>query len=302
MAVPTAITDLSTTAASNSPAGGDTVGTTMDDFIRAHASFIAQLYANDATKAGLQAQTYTAYTTGGSSTAYTLTPTPALSALAENQEFDVEFHTSAGATPTLAISGQTAKSLKYRDSSGAKQDVTSTQIPSGWRSRVTYDGTDYIVREIPQGTGVIVQVVEATPNVTYTTITTVIPADDTIPQNTEGDEVITVSVTPTNASNRLRIEMDADIVSGSGAIDCGTALFQDSTAGALAACIEQLSGAGVFRGVRLAYEMAAGTTSATTFKVRMGPGSGTMYVNGNSGGRKLGGISAVRLRVTEVAP
>lgn len=98
----------------------------------------------------IQAQTYTAYTTGGTSTAYTLTPTPALAALAENQEFDVEFHTAAGATPTLAISGLTAKSLKYRDSTGAKQAVTSTQVPTGWRSRVTYDGTDYIVREIPR--------------------------------------------------------------------------------------------------------------------------------------------------------
>lgn len=102
-----------------------------------------------AAKSEIQAQTYTAYTTGGSSTAYTLTPAPAVAALAENQEFDVEFHTSAGATPTLAVSGLTAKSLKYRDSAGAKQAVTSTQIPSGWRSKVVYDGTDYIVREIP---------------------------------------------------------------------------------------------------------------------------------------------------------
>lgn len=97
----------------------------------------------------LQNQTYTAYTTGGSSTAYTLTPTPAVAALAENQEFDVEFHTAAGATPTLAVSGLTAKSLKYRDASGAKQAVAAAHVPSGWRSRVVYDGTDYIVREVP---------------------------------------------------------------------------------------------------------------------------------------------------------
>lgn len=45
MAVPTQLSDLSATAASNSPAGGDTVGTTMDDFIRAHASIIARISA-----------------------------------------------------------------------------------------------------------------------------------------------------------------------------------------------------------------------------------------------------------------
>lgn len=43
MAVPTQLSDLSATAASNSPAGGDTVGTTMDDYIRAHASIIKRV-------------------------------------------------------------------------------------------------------------------------------------------------------------------------------------------------------------------------------------------------------------------
>lgn len=45
MAVPTQLSDLSATAASNSPAGSDTVGTTMDDFLRAHASIIARIAA-----------------------------------------------------------------------------------------------------------------------------------------------------------------------------------------------------------------------------------------------------------------
>lgn len=44
MPVPAAITDLSTTAGSNSPAGGESPILT-DDYLRAHASFIAQLYA-----------------------------------------------------------------------------------------------------------------------------------------------------------------------------------------------------------------------------------------------------------------
>lgn len=43
MPVPSNITDLSTTAGSNSPAGTDSIGTTMDDYIRAQSAFIAQL-------------------------------------------------------------------------------------------------------------------------------------------------------------------------------------------------------------------------------------------------------------------
>ncbi len=126
---------------SNTPSG-DIAATTVQ-------AAINELDTEKSTKIGIQTQTYTAYTTGGTSTAYTLTPIPALTALIENQEFDVEFHTVAGTTPTLSISGLVAKSLKYRSSSGVLEAVTSTQIPTGWRSKVTYDGTDYIVREVP---------------------------------------------------------------------------------------------------------------------------------------------------------
>jgi len=58
MPVPSLITDLSTTAASNSPAGGESARGTIDDYLRAHASFIAQ------TRAGTSATTYTFSATG----------------------------------------------------------------------------------------------------------------------------------------------------------------------------------------------------------------------------------------------
>ncbi len=42
MAVPTTITDLSTTAASNSPAGSESIGTSLDDYIRSVQAIIKQ--------------------------------------------------------------------------------------------------------------------------------------------------------------------------------------------------------------------------------------------------------------------
>lgn len=59
MPVPTSITDLSTTAASNSPAGADAVFPNLDDYLRAHAAFIAQLNATDATKVAKAGDTMT---------------------------------------------------------------------------------------------------------------------------------------------------------------------------------------------------------------------------------------------------
>jgi len=46
MPVPGSINDLSTTAASNYPAGGESVFPNLDDYFRAHASFIAYLRDN----------------------------------------------------------------------------------------------------------------------------------------------------------------------------------------------------------------------------------------------------------------
>lgn len=44
MPVPSTMADLSTTASSNSPAGTTNVFPDLDDYLRAHAAFIAQLY------------------------------------------------------------------------------------------------------------------------------------------------------------------------------------------------------------------------------------------------------------------
>lgn len=98
-----------------------------------------------ATKAGLQAQTYTAFTTGGTSTAFTLTPTPALTGLAAGQRFRVKFHTGCGATPTLAISGQAAKSLKKYTYAGTKAAVVAADIVADMLTDIEYDGVDYVV-------------------------------------------------------------------------------------------------------------------------------------------------------------
>jgi len=104
--------------------------------------------ANPIRATDLQVQLATAFTTAGTSTAFTLTPTPAIAALATNQRFRITFNAAAGATPTLAVSGLTAKNLKYKDSTGTKQAITSTQVPSGWISDVEYDGTDYVVLSV----------------------------------------------------------------------------------------------------------------------------------------------------------
>lgn len=131
--------------------------------------------------------------------------------------------------------------------------------------------------------------------------TTAIPFDDTIPQNTEGDERMTLSITPTSATNKLIIRVVVQ-ATNSANVTCSAALFQDSTAGALAAACGQVGASTVAGQITLFYSMLAGTTSATTFKVRVGSASGTTYFNGTSAGRLFGGVACSSIQIEEVTP
>src|SRR6185295_171607 len=128
---------------------------------------------------------------------------------------------------------------------------------------------------------------------------TTIPLDDTIPQNTEGTEFMTQSITPKSTTNILLIEIVAMLSTSTAKTAIG-ALFQDSTANALAAVSAYIDTGTGMRMVSLMYSMAAGTTSSTTFKFRAGPdAAATMTFNGSSGSRLYGAISKSYIKITE---
>jgi hypothetical protein len=134
---------------------------------------------------------------------------------------------------------------------------------------------------------------------------TIMPADDSIPQKTEGIEVMTLAITPTSATNKLKIEVVCCMGNASADNALTAALFQDDTANALAAILEDTYNDGNFaHTVHFIHYMTAGTTSATTFKVRAGSDlSGTVYFNGAgvTTARLLGGVMASSITITEIA-
>lgn len=142
---------------------------------------------------------------------------------------------------------------------------------------------------------------------TYSSVATgsgassVIPLDDTIPQNTEGVEFLTQTITPLSTSNILEIEVTLMLSNGNATQYLTAALFQDSTAGALHAVNTfQATAAGPVV-LKLTYRMAAGTTSATTFKVRAGSHQNTTTtVNGQSGARLYGAIPKSSIIIREI--
>lgn len=132
--------------------------------------------------------------------------------------------------------------------------------------------------------------------------TTLIPIDDTIPQNTEGDQYMSLAITPKSASSKLVIEI---LVVGSNSVTNAliVGIFQDSAAGALKAAWAA-AGAGAATQVMLRCVVSSGSTNATTFKVRAGGSSaaaGTFTFNGVAGARFLGGVMASGIVIREYA-
>lgn len=145
--------------------------------------------------------------------------------------------------------------------------------------------------------GILVNHAIATLNSSSTT-SSIIPFDDTIPQNTEGTEILTVSITPKSSTNILVVEAKVAFSNGAGVTDTTIAIFRDSTANAK--CADYADGVpSDGTGSLIAkFSETAGATSSTTFKVRIGVNGGTVRWNG-SGARRFGDIPKTSIEVWE---
>ena len=151
-----------------------------------------------------------------------------------------------------------------------------------------------------QRSGNVVQVVNFQTGA-FASGTTTIPFDDTIPQITEGDEYMTLAITPTNASNILRIDVVIGTVSCSLSSRMVAALFLDAGANALASCGAPMA-INDNENLALIHWMVSDSTSSLTFKVRVGGNNGTTNFNGGSGARLYGGVLASSITITEMTP
>ena len=154
--------------------------------------------------------------------------------------------------------------------------------------------TQQSIKAYVDNSQIVVQVVNVM-KATKVDCDTAMVLDNTIPQKTEGDECMTLAITPTSASNKLKIEVVANILVATGNRSAVVALFQDATANALAAV-----GYGNFltnpQPVTFTHYMTAGTTNETTFKVRAGGISTNVDFNGTF----FGGVSASSITITEI--
>jgi hypothetical protein len=136
---------------------------------------------------------------------------------------------------------------------------------------------------------------------TYASGINPIPADNSIPQITEGDQYMSLTFTPTNAASTLEISVtfNAAIASGSYTI---AALFVVGTSNALKSVFTAIA-ANSGANLSMFHSQVAGTTSPLTFTVRGGAAAAaTMYFNGASGSPFFGGTIASQITIKEYLP
>ena len=159
-------------------------------------------------------------------------------------------------------------------------------------------------------TGNVIQVAYAELTTSTVTSSVSIPVDNTIPQNTEGAEILTCSITPKYANSILYVESNSYIGESANNVDnIVQALFRDSTADAISVSFNNASppssssftGGLSFNPTYMLAKESANSTNATTFKLRAGGGGSptTLRVNGTSS-QYFNGKLITYIRIIEV--
>lgn len=211
---------------------------------------------------------------------------------------DIENGQVGDATPVQANFDDLAAGMTERITKTGKTTYTANQPMGGFKHTGLGAGSANGDSVRYEQLGQTVKVETGAVN----TGTTILPADDTIPQNTEGDEYMTLSITPKSATSRLIIDVKLyGANSAAGVTVLTAALFRDSGADAIAVGWDTSSSAGVSCDIGFTHVMDSPGTSATTFKVRAGGSSaGTTTFNGAGGNRFYGGVMASSIVIREV--
>lgn len=136
---------------------------------------------------------------------------------------------------------------------------------------------------------------------THTSITaTTIPFDDTIPQNTEGTEIINSTYTMIDSSNKIRVRFVCAGAHSTG-MAVVAALFRDSVADALSSAAVTGT-AGGFSNLEVPPVEITPAAASIDLKIRMGVSAGTYYLNGNASNRLFGGVQKAVMVIEEIRP
>ena len=131
--------------------------------------------------------------------------------------------------------------------------------------------------------------------------TTLFPEDDTIPQSNEGDQYMTLAITPKSATSKIYIT--GQVFGSFGATSrWGIGLFKDSVANAVSFTAVYTHAATSMDNGMIDYSEVSANTTERTYKIRAGGmgSAGTFTFNGQSGNRKFGGVILSTIHIIEI--
>lgn len=295
MPVPSSISDLSQTAGSNNPPGSESP-TTADDYLRTYASFIATLRDGKGHSAEVDLASAATCDIGGQNSLFVrVTGTTTITSFGTTYN-GPRFLRFAGAL-TLTHNASTLILPGAANITTAAGDAClAVPISGGWYVSEYRKASGY---PLLAGSVIDRAYAEYTANAA---LTATIPSDDTIPQNTEGTQILSVSFTPKSATSRVRLRFQGEFALSSANQSGVAAIFSSASANALRATITTAAGADFAEPLVVEHEYVPGVTTAITFSVRVGPNAAvTMRMNGVTSGRLLGGSLGATLVIEEIA-
>lgn len=187
-----------------------------------------------------------------------------------------------------AVTGQTAKTL-----------LEDADRLLGWSS------ADAALRSfagnvaVPPGS--IIQTVFATPYTANANITAIIPGDDSVPQITEGGQILTLAISPRFVDSTILLRFQGNVARTVASGGIGAAMFRNTVSDTIGSSFIVSASAGNPLPIEIEDMDSPATTSATTYTVRAGPTSaGTIRFNGQTGTRIFGGTQAATLIAQEI--
>jgi hypothetical protein len=183
---------------------------------------------------------------------------------------------------------------------GTVAGITAGGLPDG--CVVTSDILDAAVTAPKLQNGVTLQTVYAQ-TTSLVEVTGAIPIDNTKPQSTEGNEILTATITPSSATSKIVVQAAIVGTLGNAAGTITLSVFKGEATDAIAS-VWSSGGVGYAMILPIAYQDAPNSTSAVTYKIRAGYAGGTsagLYVNrGNLGAAIYGGTMTSWMTLTEI--
>lgn len=204
---------------------------------------------------------------------------------------------SAASALTLNVNSTGAKAI-YNER-GAVSASNFSVLPAGIPIAFVYDGTVWRYKTCDVGNVVLQQVRYQTGSLASGS--TAMPQTNSMPTNSQGTQFMALAITPKSSTSVLVIDVEAP-VSFSADQHGAMALFVDNDVNAIAA-VRFSAGSGWGIVPTLKKVVSSGSTTARTYKVRIGTRDGNMvYLNGTAGeGQYFGGIGAATITITEYA-